>query len=222
MESIRVIWAGEREAHLAVPRGRAVACYEALVAAGFDGITESTPGSMTVQVRLPDDADPAETVELARSIVKQCADAGADHPRRVVEIPICSDPDLAPDLNSIAHNAGLSIDAAAELHASCTYSVRFLGFSPGFPYLDGLPEPLHAPRLESPRARVRAGSVGIAGDRTGIYPQATPGGWRLVGATPLRLFGPNRDPPALLAPGDRVRFRRIDRAAFDAFDPEMC
>lgn len=218
MESIRIIWAGEREAHVIVPNGRSVACYKTLIASGAEGIAEITPGFQTVQIRLRDGADPEQTMTLVRSVVKDWNGETPDESVRMIEIPICSDPEFAPDLDEIARNAGLSAIAAAELYASGAYTVRFLGFSPGFPYFNGLPESLHTPRLETPRARVRAGSVGIAGAHTGIYPQATPGGWRLIGATPMPLFDPSRDPPALLEPGDRVCFRRITRSEFDALE----
>ncbi len=217
MEAIRVIWAGQHEAHI-VGLTRPTACYAAILAARIEGVAEITPGSRTVQIRIADDADPEPTVARVRSFVQSWGDEPPASPARTIEIPICSDPDLAPDLESVARAAGRTPEAAADLHASGEYTVRFLGFSPGFPYIDGLPEPLHTPRLNTPRPRVRTGSVGIAGARTGIYPQPSPGGWRLIGATPLRLFSPTDQPPAFLAPGDRVRFRRIERAEFDALE----
>ncbi len=214
MDPVRLIWAAEREAHLVLPADRCIAAYRALCTAGIDGVAEVTPGSGTVQIRIQADADPSAVMSRAQEIASELRN-DTTPTQRTVNIPACYDPELAPDLEPIARAAGLSPDAAAELHASAIYTVRFLGFSPGFPYLEGLPGALHAPRLDTPRSRVRPGSIGIAGPRTGVYPQATPGGWRLIGATPLRLFDPARDPPALLAPGDRVRFRRIDRNEFD-------
>jgi inhibitor of KinA len=140
----------------------------------------------------------------------------AELPSRRVEVPVCYDEDLAPDLRDVARHVGLSADEVVRLHAGATYVVRFLGFSPGFPYLAGLPERLAMPRLERPRVRVPAGSVAIAGGQAGVYPQATPGGWRVVGRTPLRLFDADREPPALLRMGDLVRFVPVPRARFDA------
>lgn len=214
MDPVRVIWVAEREAHLVLPADRCIAAYRALRTAGIDGVAEITPGSGTVQIRLHANADPSIVAARTRTIASDLPDDAAAT-TRTIDIPVCYDPDLAPDIEPVARAAGLSPDAAADLHASAAYTVRLLGFSPGFPYLEGLPHALHTPRLDTPRPRVRAGSIGIAGSRTGIYPQSTPGGWRLIGATPLRLFEPSRDPPALLAPGDRVRFRRIDRTEFD-------
>ncbi|HMM34726.1 MAG TPA: 5-oxoprolinase subunit PxpB, partial [Thermoanaerobaculia bacterium] len=134
---------------------------------------------------------------------------------RCVEVPVCYEGDCAPDLADVARGAGLSPEEAAALHASSSYRVAFLGFSPGFAYLLGLPPRLATPRLPAPRLAVPAGSVGIAGGQTGLYPRPTPGGWRLVGRTPLALFTPSREPAALLAPGDAVRFVPIPRREHD-------
>lgn len=111
-----------------------------------------------------------------------------------------------PDLDAVASAAGLAPERVVELHSGALYRVAFLGFSPGFPYLIGLPRELELPRRETPRPRVPAGSVAIAGAFGGIYPSATPGGWHLLGRTGARLFDPAATPPAALAPGDRVRF----------------
>ena len=111
-----------------------------------------------------------------------------------------------PDLANVARHSGLTEKQVVELHASVEYVVWFLGFQPGFPYLGGLPERLAMPRHAEPRLRVPAGSVGIGGAQTGVYPLATPGGWQLLGRTPLALFDPMRQEPVLLRAGDRVRF----------------
>lgn len=132
----------------------------------------------------------------------------------VVDIPVVYGGDFGPDLDSAADELGLSPATLAQRHASGDYRVAMIGFAPGFPYLSGLDPALALPRLASPRTRVPAGSVGIGGAQTGIYPGEGPGGWRLLGRTPLRLFDPHREPPSTLAPGDRVRFREIDRDEF--------
>ena len=111
-----------------------------------------------------------------------------------------------PDLDLVAETAGLTAAEVVELHTGAEYRVAFCGFAPGFAYLTGLPEPLRQPRLDSPRTRVPAGSVGVAGEFTAAYPRATPGGWRLIGRTDAPLFDPRRATPALLTPGHRVRF----------------
>ncbi|EAB2687507.1 5-oxoprolinase subunit PxpB [Salmonella enterica] len=125
---------------------------------------------------------------------------------RSVEIPVIYGGAGGPDLAAVARHSGLSEKQVVELHASVEYVVWFLGFQPGFPYLGNLPEPLHMPRRAEPRLQVPAGSVGIGGAQTGIYPLSTPGGWQLIGLTPLKLFDPMREPPVLLRPGDSVRF----------------
>lgn len=134
---------------------------------------------------------------------------------RVVQIPVYYGGEFGPDLQFVAEHAGLPSDNVVGLHSSAEYVVHFLGFSPGFGYLDGLPHQLECPRMESPRIRVAAGSVGIAGRQTGVYPLDSPGGWRVIGRTPLRMFDPLASPPTRLEPGDTVQFVAIDRAEFD-------
>lgn len=125
---------------------------------------------------------------------------------RFIEIPVVYGGAGGPDLGEVARHAGLSEKQVVELHSSIDYVVWFLGFQPGFPYLGGLPEQLATPRRAEPRLQVPAGSVGIGGAQTGIYPLVSPGGWQLIGHTPLPLFDSKRDEPVLLRPGDTVRF----------------
>lgn len=141
-----------------------------------------------------------------------------DADAQCIEIPVCYGGDHGPDLEELAAARGLSQAQVIAIHSRPEYVVAMLGFSPGFPYLLGLDVVLESPRLATPRLRVPAGSVGIAGSQTGIYPDASPGGWRLIGRTPLRLFDVRRDPPSLLLPGDRVRFVPIDAARFRSLD----
>ena len=131
-------------------------------------------------------------------------------PPRVVEIPVCYGGEHGPDLEELAAHCGLAPSGVVELHASGDYTVDFLGFAPGFAYLSGLIPRLATPRLAVPRRRVPAGSVGIAGEQTGVYPFSTPGGWRLIGRTPLKLFDAGREPMSLLEIGDRVRFAAVE------------
>jgi len=131
----------------------------------------------------------------------------------LVEIPVCYGGDVGPDLSEVCAIRGLTAAQAIELHTSVSYHVHFLGFVPGFAYLGELPEALAMPRLAAPRRSVPAGSVGIAGNQTGVYPFATPGGWRLIGRTPLKMFRPE-DAYCALAIGDRVRFTPISRERF--------
>ncbi|HEI8865953.1 TPA: 5-oxoprolinase subunit PxpB [Serratia odorifera] len=125
---------------------------------------------------------------------------------RQVDIPVVYGGEQGPDLAEVARHTGLTMQQVVECHASAAYIVYFLGFQPGFSYLGGMPDRLATPRRAEPRLSVPAGSVGIGGSQTGIYPLATPGGWQLIGRTPLALFNPLEMPPTLLRPGDSVRF----------------
>ena len=133
---------------------------------------------------------------------------------RIVEIPTVYGGEFGPDIEFVAQHNGLTIDDVIEIHSKPLYRVYMLGFTPGFAYLGGMDERIATPRLEKPRLKVPAGSVGIAGKQTGIYPVESPGGWRLIGRTPLRLFTPEKDPPTLLQPGDYVKFVPISEEEF--------
>lgn len=132
----------------------------------------------------------------------------------LIEIPVVYGGTFGEDLDDAAAELGLSPATLIERHSAARYTVAMIGFAPGFPYLSGLDPALALPRLATPRTRVPAGSVAIGGAQTGLYPRESPGGWRLIGRTPLRLFDPLRASPSLLAPGDRVRFVAIDAATF--------
>jgi KipI family sensor histidine kinase inhibitor len=139
---------------------------------------------------------------------------------RVVEVPVCYGGEFGPDLADVAALRGMTAAQVIEVHSSTEYLVYFLGFVPGFAYLGELPKELVTPRLASPRRRVAAGSVGIAGNQTGVYPFATPGGWRLLGRTPMKIFRADRKELSLLTIGDRVRFTPIDAERFTALERE--
>jgi len=165
------------------------------------------------------DFDPLRmTHDELTAVVRQLDNAvsvAVDEGTEVVTIPVCYDVEFGPDLAEVARHAGLSAEEVIRLHSSPTYLVYFLGFSPGFVYLGGLPDILHTPRLATPRPSIAGGSVGLAGSQTGIYPLDSPGGWRLIGRTPLRMFDPEATPPTRLQPGDRMKFAVIDRATFE-------
>lgn len=137
--------------------------------------------------------------------------------RRQLDIPVCYDSDFALDLSAVADAHELNTDDVIRLHSTADYVVQMIGFSPGFPYLAGLPSQLHTPRRASPRMQVPAGSVAIGGTQTGIYSCNSPGGWNIIGRTPVPLFDPQRDPPCLLRSGDIIRFVPMDRTQFDGF-----
>ncbi|WP_158847043.1 5-oxoprolinase subunit PxpB [Saccharothrix deserti] len=179
--------------------GEVEAVRAAVEAAELPGVVELVPAARTVLVVTEPGTLPAVRKILATADL-------AHRPRTVsdeVVIPVRYD---GPDLDLVAETAGLTTAEVVDLHAGATYQVAFCGFAPGFAYLTGLPEPLHQPRLDSPRTKVPAGSVAIAGEYTAAYPRATPGGWRLIGRTDAPLFDPRRPTPALLTPGHRVRF----------------
>ncbi|MCG9755281.1 5-oxoprolinase subunit PxpB [Shewanella insulae] len=129
---------------------------------------------------------------------------------RTIEIPVSYGGEAGPDLHAVAKYHNLSPEEVIKRHCEASYQVFFIGFQPGFAYLDGLPERLHTPRLATPRLTIPAGSVGIGGEQTGIYPLASPGGWQIIGRTQLALFDASRNPPCLLKPGDRVRFIAVE------------
>jgi len=136
-------------------------------------------------------------------------------PAREVQLPCCYEGELGPDLEAAAQRLTLSVDELVRLHAGAEYLVYFIGFTPGLPYMTGAPERLTIARLDSPRVKVPAGSVAIGGIQCCIYPVESPGGFWLLGRTPVRLYDPDAAAPILLKPGDRVRFRRIERREYD-------
>jgi KipI family sensor histidine kinase inhibitor len=147
--------------------------------------------------------------------------AGEPATPRCVQIPVLYGGDGGPDLDHVADHNSLTVDEVVSIHSRPQYLVYMLGFSPGFPYLGGMDERIETPRLDTPRTIIPAGSVGIAEKQTGVYPTATPGGWQIIGLTPLNFFDPDADPPSLLEPGDLIRFVPIDQDEFDAIADEV-
>jgi inhibitor of KinA len=142
-------------------------------------------------------------------LVASSAPSTDDHdnsPRRIYELPVAYGGAHGEDLNDVADHSGITADEVIAIHSGTDYRVYMLGFAPGFPYLGGMDERIATPRLASPRVRVPAGSVGIADTQTGVYPMASPGGWRLIGNTPVSLFDPDADPPVPFLPGSFIRF----------------
>jgi KipI family sensor histidine kinase inhibitor len=210
---IDVTWVGDRVLRVSFAEGisdeglaRVRAAASALERASVPALVDVTPAYATVLLTFDLAALRPEAAEAG--VVRAIAGASdaATFPERLVEIPVRYGGEDGPDLEDVARVRGLSPADVVRLHHEAEYRVAFLGFSPGFPYLVGLPEALATPRLPRPRVRVPAGSVAIAGRQAGVYPQETPGGWRILGRTELRLFDPAREPPSLLSGGDRVRF----------------
>jgi KipI family sensor histidine kinase inhibitor len=166
------------------------------------GVVELVPGYRTVLI-VADPAHAGVLDDLAARLPKLELPPAEAVAGETVEIPVSYD---GEDLPEVASLTGLEPEEVVRRHTAPEYTVAFLGFSPGFPYLVGLDPALEVPRRDTPRTSIPAGSVGLAGNQTGIYPTASPGGWQLIGHTEVTLFDPARDPPALLAPGTRLRF----------------
>lgn len=184
-------------------------------AAGLAGVVETVPTFRSLLLHY----DPLLTgrAELERAVGHLLdRQGGPPAAARLWRVPACYEGEFAPDLAEVARLTGCAEAEVVALHSGTRYHVYMLGFLPGFPYLGDLPAALALPRRAEPRVRVPAGSVSIATSLTAIYPFESPGGWHLIAATPIRLFDPGRTPPALLAPGDAVRFEPIDPAAFAA------
>ncbi len=217
---VATLGSGIDEATLASVLGLA----EAIVAAKRAGITDVVPAYSSVTA-FYDPAQfhepPGDAYEAVCRFLKTCAPASRSASRgthgRRVEIPVCYGGDFGPDLPAVAAHCRMSVAEATALHAEADYLVHAIGFTPGFPYLGGLHESLRIPRLDTPRQRVPAGSVAIGGSQTGVYPVDSPGGWHIIGRTPVRLFNPLHDPAALLKPGDRVRFKVISAAELESW-----
>jgi KipI family sensor histidine kinase inhibitor len=185
----------------------AVAGARALERHSPDGLLSAVVGARTLFLEF----DPAKCpVERIASRLSTRESSRVAPPRRTLRIPVVYGEEASSELPELASAAGLAPQEFARRHTAAVYRVAFLGFAPGFAYLAGLPPELQAPRLSTPRPRVGAGTVAIAGPYTGIYPGGTPGGWRSIGWTHARLFDPAADPPTLFLPGDEVRFERVD------------
>jgi inhibitor of KinA len=175
----------------------------------FAGMRNIHPAYNSVLVSFdPIVASPKECELHVRSLVNRL-DAVTMASPRLVEVPVCYEKQVAPDLDFVASHSGLTVDEVIQLHSSVEYLVYFIGFTPGFPYLGELPHRLATPRLASPRLHVPEGSVAIGGAQTGIYSLPSPGGWRIIGQTPLKLFRPRENPPTLLEIGDLIKFKPI-------------
>ncbi|TWT23226.1 5-oxoprolinase subunit PxpB [Luteimonas marina] len=185
-------------------------------------LREVVPAYASLAVFLDDAADGENYLQAAHHWLRAlldgpdaaCPAPGAE--TAPFDIPVCHAPAFAPDLDALAAHAGLSPREVVARHCAGDYRVAMVGFAPGFPYLLGLDPRLAMPRRATPRTRVPAGSVAIGGAQTGIYPRESPGGWHVIGRTPLALFDATREAPCLLAAGQRVRFVAIDEAGFDA------
>lgn len=200
----RISWRWVTERGLRVETGgQTLARYQTLMNAAFDEVEAIIQADGSLLVVLHPGASPSNSLQalLAADLPVATHAQGKSH-----ELLVDYGGAVGQDLAAVAATAGLSIVEAIALHSSATYQVQFMGFQPGFAYLAGTPAALHQPRLSRPRPQIPAGSLAIGGSYTGIYPAAGPGGWNLIGRVEAKLFDPHREPPALLMPGDQVRF----------------
>ena len=193
----------------------------ALACAALPGVVEIVPTYRSVTVHYRPEV--MLYGELSARLNALLDDLSAEDaaPAEVIELPVRYGGDMGPDLPFVARHCGLSPAEVIQIHSAAEYLVYMLGFTPGFPYLGGMDERIATPRLEKPRTRIPAGSVGIAGTQTGAYPLDTPGGWQLIGRTPLRLFDPAGGGKLPYAAGDRIRFVPISPEKFETIQKEQ-
>ena len=188
-----------------------------LEAAAIPGVVELAPAYTTIGVFFDPALTRFDALRAEIEHVLQNTEPAGPRARigSTVEVPVCYDDEFAPDLRDVAWHTGLSAQEVVRRHSAAMYRVNCVGFTPGFPYLSGLPTELATPRRASPRKEIPVGAVAIGGTQTGIYPRKSPGGWNIIGRTPLSLFDVKREPPSLFQAGDRIRFRRISREEFE-------
>ena len=184
------------------------------------GLIEMVPAYTTLTIHYDplviEASQPEQTLrQIILSRLEQCPKARSKQ-GRTIDIPVCYDAEFGPDLSIVANHNQITTDEVICCHSSGVYQVYFLGFSPGFPFMGGMSVDIATPRRDSPRFVIPAGSVGIAGAQTGIYPMETPGGWQLIGRTPIPLVDFDRDHPTLLQPGDNIKFQPISSSEYQA------
>ncbi len=193
----------------------------ALEKAEIPGIVETVPTYRSLMVHYnPRIIRNGELKEKLEKLLSEMGDIEIP-PSPVLEIPVLYGGEMGPDLPFVAENAGLSEEEVIRIHSGTEYLIYMLGFTPGFTYLGGMSDKIATPRLQQPRVKIPAGSVGIAGSQTGIYPIDSPGGWQLIGRTPLKMYDPNRETPILPEAGQYMKFYPIDQAEYDRILKEV-
>lgn len=186
----------------------------------IDEIIEIVPAYHSLAIYLQPNCDATRFIEQLEDALESGREAIATA-SFVIDIPVCYQPPFAPDIDFIAKKHSLSISEVIEKHTAPLYHVYFLGFLPGFPYLGGLDSELHTPRRIAPRLVIEKGSVGIGGKQTGIYPSESPGGWHIIGRTPLQLFDPTSETPCSIQAGDYIRFQPITESEYALLQVEV-
>jgi len=195
-------------------------CVSSIETKLFNQVLEVVPTYHSLAIYLKEREDVSSFVEQLKLVLGQDSEATRGRPQ-IITVPVCYDLEFALDLEEISSRICLSIPEIIELHTQPLYKVYFLGFLPGFPYLGGLDTRLHVPRRECPRPIIEKGNVGIGGKQTGLYPLDSPGGWNIIGKTPLRLFEAEKSSPTQINTGDFVKFEPITRTEFDLIRVEV-
>lgn len=228
MQKIRILTAGDSS--LLIEFGKEIspeinrkitATVQLMKEQHIEGVVDVIPAFCSLLVNYdPRVISYEEIKSRMQALVKVDAKA-SEGKKKIFEIPVCYGGEYGPDIENIAENAGLSVEEVIKIHSSRDYLIYMLGFLPGFTYLGGLDERLHTPRLANPRIRIRAGSVGIGGSQTGIYPLDSPGGWQLMGMTPVKTYDPERETPILVEAGDYIRFVPVDEDEYNRIKEEV-
>lgn len=185
------------------------------------GLTEIIPTYRSIQIMYDPLQIEVETLIEKLKTLEASIGSSDDESFRIIEIPTFYGEDFGPDIGFVAEHNNISEEEVIKIHTGTDYLVYMLGFTPGFTFLGGMSEKIHTPRLQSPRTKIPAGSVGIAGAQTGMYPSETPGGWQLIGRTPVTLYDPEKDPPVLLNAGDYVRYVSVDKNEYNRILAEV-
>lgn len=194
--------------------------FDSIQNANIKGITDLVPAFCSILVSYDPKYISYKDLTAKLEQFLNFSEAVQSTKKKVVSIPVCYEEEYGPDLSFVAEHAGLTKEEVIKIHTSKPYLIYMLGFQPGFPYLGGLDERIFTPRLSTPRTLIRAGSVGIGGEQTGLYPLASPGGWQIIGTTPVKAYNPKKNPSIPYEAGDYIRFYSISKEEFLQIEKE--
>ncbi len=221
MQNIRILTAGDSSILIEFGKeinpeinGKITSLVQLMKEQHIEGVVDMIPAFCTLLVNYDPRVITYEEIRDRMEKLLKIETRASESRRRVYEIPVCYGGEYGPDIENIAEHAGLSVEEVIRIHSSRDYLIYMLGFLPGFCYLGGLDERIHTPRLANPRIKINAGSVGIGGSQTGIYPLDSPGGWQLMGMTPVKTYDPEREIPILVEAGDYIRFVPVDESEY--------